>query len=184
MFITLIGAHHQKVRLFWHLFLPAWRKKRMSHVHCFLIFVVHKSHPLDTHYYDSLSLWKIWSIRFWSNTLLYVSRRRLMMTKETLCVYSSPTTSNLVAVYKLWYSGEVSLSIQFLIHASSSISIFLAWRICMTPAPFSFALRQCLNASRSHSEKLAISRKRFLLPSVASHSHWNAAYYSYIYTYV
>jgi len=101
-------------------------------------------------------------------------------------------------VWQLWI-----LSIQFLLHASSSIYICLVWRICSgtvvawptsstlpnarppqilspsnsaqhpqawdilktrRPAPFSYALRQCLNASsRSHSEKLAISRKGFSL---------------------
>jgi len=37
-------------------------------------------------------------------------------------------SKHLVAVYKLWYSRLVSLSVQFLIHASSSICICLVWR--------------------------------------------------------
>jgi len=41
-----------------------------------------------------------------------------------------------VAVYKLWYSRLVSLSVQFLIHASSSICICLVWCICMMPDAF------------------------------------------------
>ena len=41
-----------------------------------------------------------------------------------------------MAVYKLWYSRLVSLSVQFLIHASSSICICLVWRICMMPDAF------------------------------------------------
>jgi len=43
---------------------------------------------------------------------------------------------HLVAVYKLWDSREVGSSVQFLIHASSSICICLVWRICMTPGAF------------------------------------------------
>jgi len=43
---------------------------------------------------------------------------------------------HLLAVYKLWYSREVSSSVQFLIHASSSICICFVWRICITPGAF------------------------------------------------
>ena len=50
--------------------------------------------------------------------------------------------------------------------ASSDAS---AWR----PAPFSCALRQCLNtASRSHSEKLGISRKGFAVKVLRTHTWW------------
>jgi len=45
-------------------------------------------------------------------------------------------SKHLVAVYKVWYSRLVSLSAQFLIHASSSIYICLVWRICMTTCTF------------------------------------------------
>jgi len=46
-----------------------------------------------------------------------------------------------VAVHKLWCSREVSLSIQFLIHTSSSPMIcvclvWLVWLICVTPSAF------------------------------------------------
>ena len=42
----------------------------------------------------------------------------------------------LVIVYKLWDSHEVGSSVQFLIHASSSICICLVWRIGMTSCTF------------------------------------------------
>jgi len=52
---------------------------------------------------------------------------------ESVAGRSSPAV---VAVYKLCDSRQVGSSIQFLIHASSSICICLVRRICMTPCAF------------------------------------------------
>ena len=41
-----------------------------------------------------------------------------------------------VAALKLQVSGVAFLSVQFLIHASSSICIWVVWRICMMPGAF------------------------------------------------
>jgi len=61
----------------------------------------------------------------------------------------------------------VSLSVQFLIHASSSIYICLVWRISWCPTPFSCAQHQRLNvSSRNHSEKPCDLPKGFSLISV------------------
>jgi len=77
------------------------------------------------------TLWFRRHYLFWFRRTIFL--RPQSPTKSVQSVVWCRSTSWL---YKLWYSRLVSLSVQFLIHASSSICICLVLRICMMPDAF------------------------------------------------